>query len=71
MKSTIFADAKQNELIDGYEVLTHLVQFPLDAVELLYLLCAKAWCTNLIANKLANRTAAEIATVNNNVLLDF
>ena len=54
MKSTIFADAKQNELIDGYEVLTHLVQFPLDAVELLYLLCAKAWCTNLTANKLAN-----------------
>jgi hypothetical protein len=71
MKSTIFADAKQNELIDGYEVVTHLVEFQLDAVELLHLLCAKAWCTNLTANKLANRTAAEIATVDNNVLLGF
>jgi hypothetical protein len=49
------------------EVVTHLVEFQLDAVGWLYLLCAKAWCTNLTAN----RTAAEIATVDNNVLLGF
>jgi hypothetical protein len=35
------------------------------------LLCAMTCCTKLTANKLANRTAAEIATVENNVVLCF
>jgi hypothetical protein len=40
-------------------------------LDLLLLLCAKTWCIKLMANKLANRTAAEIATVEKSVVLCF